>query len=286
MRREEERCTRMMRKRSGRNWHVRHAVTRMASLMIACQKAVHERDQALTALDDAYMELERLHAFKSDVIAMMNNEFRSALFAIQSACETIRDNDLDSADVREFALDIHADAQYLLRMIADQLETGSSAAGSKTLHLEWLNLNAIIAGVVNRLRSIAYQPIRLQLARALPILLGDREQLRYVISHLLKTSIQCSPADGEIRVSSVVDGRMVHVCMRNQGLRVPAFALEEVYADGACPNTEKLIGPLQAMPSVREIVLMHEGEIWVENELITGSTIHFAIPFTHHRRSI
>jgi signal transduction histidine kinase len=257
-------------------------VTKMASLMIACQNVTHERDQALVALKDAHAELERVNAIKSDFVAMMNNEFRSALLTIQGTSATIRDSDLRLAEAREFAVDIYADAQHMLHMIADQLALSCLETGRQRLQQGWLNLNTIITDVVNLLRPTTHHLIRLQLARALPILMGDHEKLTSIVSHLLKNAVQFSPDGGEICVSSMVEGHMVHICVRDQGVGIPAFELEKIFADQTRSEIEALEQRSQGLSAIREIVQMHGGELWAESSLGTGSAFHFTIPFTDH----
>jgi two-component system, OmpR family, sensor histidine kinase VicK len=210
---------------------------------------------------------------------MMNNEFRSTVLSIQEASKAIRDQGAGLADAREFALDIYADAQRLLHLIADQLESSWLATGRKRLQLSWLDLNAIIVDVVNHLRLTTHHLIRLQLARALPVLMGDQKKLASVISHLLKDAMQYSPDGGEIYVSSVVEGHVVHICIRDQGAGVSSAELEQLFADRPRSDGETVRQPLQSLPTVREIVQMHGGTIWAESSPGVGSAIHFTIPF-------
>src|SRR5581483_8311813 len=123
----------------------------------------------------------------------------------------------------------------------------------------------LITDVVNGFRPTTHHLIRLRLTRALPILRGDHEKLTYAISHLLKNAVQYSPDGGEICVSSMVEDHMVHVCIRDQGVGIPAFVLEKIFVDRARPDAERLTLPLQGLPTVREIVQMHGGDIWVES---------------------
>ncbi|GHO92210.1 hypothetical protein KSF_022580 [Reticulibacter mediterranei] len=254
-------------------------VTRMASLMIAFQQAIHERDQVLVMLNDVYAELERLNTIKSDFVAMMNNEFRSTVLSIQEASKAISDQDVGLTDAREFALDIYTDAQRLLHLIADQLEFSWLATGRKRLQQNWLDLNAIIVDVVNRLRLTTRHLIRLQLARALPVLMGDQKKLAGVIAHLLKDAMQYSPDGGEIYVSSVVEGHFVHICIRDQGAGVSSDELEQLFADHPRSDGEAVMQPLQSLLTMREIVQMHGGMIWAESSPGMGSAFHFTIPF-------
>src|SRR5207302_152505 len=144
--------------------------------------------------------------------------------------------------------------QRLLHMIAAQLECNGLTTEHKRLQQGWLNLNAIITDAVKRLRLTANHLVRLQLARALPILMGDHEKLTYVVAHLLKNAVQYSPDGGEIRVCSLVEGHMIHIYIRDQGIGIPAFALEKIFADRVCLDAEPHVLPLQGLPTAREIV--------------------------------
>lgn len=231
--------------------------------------------QDCTELKRTKEELERTNKLKESLFSLMSHDFHSALRSIQGSSELMRDNDLSVAEMKEFAIDIYMDAQRLIHMISDILDPGSmEESGRLWLNRGWLDLNAIIADVGKQVRTTTPHLIRLQLARALPILVGDAEKLAYVIEHLLENAIRYSPDGGEVCVSSVVESNVVHVSVRDQGIGIPLIELEKIFEGQACSDEN-----MRGLVAVREIIQMHGGEIWVESSAGVGSIFHFTVPF-------
>ncbi len=265
------------------------AIARLASLVIEREKARNERDHALGALQHANTELERANKVKSNFVSMVSHEFRTALTGIQGFSEIIRDKELTLAEAREFAVDIYTDARRLGRMINDMLDLDRMEAGRMEVNLGWTDLNAIILDTVARVRPKATShTLRLQLANALPILPADYDKLTQVMLNLLDNALKYSPDGGEIVITTVVEGNMVHVSIRDGGLGIAPTDLERIferYMRASAEKTRFIEGTGLGLPIVREIVQMHGGQVWAESLQGKGSVFHFTIPFTEVRQA-
>jgi signal transduction histidine kinase len=262
-----------------------HAVANLASLLIEREKALQEQDHMLQKLQMASAELERARQVKSDFLGIVSHEFRTALTGIQGFSEIMRDKDLSIAEMKEFAIDIHTDARRLVRMITDMLDIDHREASHLQLNPNWLDLNAVIIDVVTRIRQTkSGHVMRMQLANALPILRGDYEKLAFVVTHLLQNALLHSPPNGEIAVSSQIEGSVVHICVRDYGMGFSATELERIFE----PYTHMDADPIfhsessqSELSIVREIVQMHGGQAWAESVQGKGSIFHFTVRFTN-----
>lgn len=261
------------------------AISRLAALVIECEKVQSERDKALAALQEANDQLEHINKIKSDFVSVVSHEFRSALTTIQGFSEMMCEEDLSVADMKEFAVDIHLDAQRLSRMISDMLDLERMETGRIQFKYGWLDLNAIIIDVVNRIQPTAEQhTISLKLAKALPVLMGDADKLTQVIENLLDNAIKYSPNGGEVCISSAVEGGAVHVWVQDHGIGIPADAINRIFERYARVETgtrTTLPGTGLGLSIVRQIVWMHGGQVWAESVLGEGSLFHFTVQFVN-----
>lgn len=259
-------------------------------LITEYEKVQSERDNALTALHEAKEQLELLHKSKSEFVSVIRHEFRSALTTIQGFSEMIYKGNLSTAEMKEFALDIYQDAQHLSYMINDMLHLEHMEMSRLQLHCSWLDLNSIIMEVVNRIQQTTMQhTIHTKLANALPVLIGDAEKLSQVIENLLDNAIKYSPDGGDVYVSNAVEGGSVHVCVQDNGIGIPAEAINRIFE--RYERVETKIN--QIIPStglglalVRQIVRMHGGQIWVESVLGEGSSFHFTVKFVNNSTNV
>ncbi|GHO43491.1 sensor histidine kinase [Ktedonospora formicarum] len=258
-------------------------VAHLASLLVEREHAQHERDEAISALQDANAKLTMTNHIKSTFVSFASHDLRAALGSIQSLSETLLHRDLRPMEVKEVATDIRGNAFRLKSLINDMVELDNLVKDHICLEPYWFDLNALINEVVARMRQHTQRhTFQLQLARALPILWGDREKLLLVLVTMLDNAIRYSPEGGVITVTSDLEDQFVHVSVGDQGIGMPAEKLDEVFA-----NTKRLPSDTGmadehgfGLSLVREIVLLHGGKVWVESAPGVGSIFHFTLRTT------
>jgi signal transduction histidine kinase len=226
--------------------------------------------------------MEKLNRLKSEFVSMVSHEFRSALVGIQGFSELIRDNDLEVADVKNLAGDINKDALRLNRMITEMLEFDRMEAGKIRLELQPIDLNQLVREAIEHAQVTTNKHVVIpKLEPDLPLVAGDADRLTQVLTNLLSNAIKYSPDGGEISVRSRLDGSLVEVAIKDQGLGIPAefigrlFGRYERYED---KHAGKIIGTGLGLAITRQIVEMHGGKILVESTVGSGSEFKFTVP--------
>ena len=243
---------------------------------------------ALTTVDafsrqrQAVEQLERLNRAKSEFVSIVSHEFRTPLTGIQGFSEMMRDEDLTSEEMREYAGDINKDAQRLTRMINEMLDLDRMESGRMTIHPERMDLNAVIADVADRVRPNApNHTLTLDLQRDLPQVQADRDRMTQVASNLLNNAVKYSPTGGRITMSTRVEGDQLRLDVRDEGLGIPEDALDTIferYSRVDSLATKDIQGTGLGLPIVRQIVQLHGGKVWAESELGKGSVFHVVLP--------
>jgi two-component system sensor histidine kinase/response regulator len=225
--------------------------------------------------------LERLNQLKSEFVALVSHEFRTALVGIQGFSEMIRDLEISIEEAKGFAADINKDAERLNRMINDMLDLDRIEAGHLTLHVEPANINVLLQEAVERARASSVKHLIVcDLDSREPVARCDPDRIAQIITNLLSNAIKYSPEGGEVVVTSRTHDGHVDVSVRDQGLGIAPEFVKRLFNryERYEKTSGRIIGTGLGLAITRQIVEMHGGTIWVESEQGNGSDFHFTLP--------
>jgi signal transduction histidine kinase len=122
--------------------------------------------------------------------------------------------------------------------------------------------------------------LKTEVAKSLPIGLGDEQRLTQVLLNLVGNAIKFTDA-GEVRISAAaVDGAFT-IGVTDTGPGIPPQELKRVFEqfhqiDNS--NTKTKGGTGLGLAIAKQIVEMHGGRIWVESTLGQGATFQMQLP--------
>ncbi len=264
-------------------WYVSRANGLMAATLVLCA-LLYEVNKLYTKLVQQNEELAKQNRIQSDFLSVVGHEFRTALTSILGFSEMMREKDLESQDIQEYADDIHSDATRLTRLINDLLDLERMKSGRIEMNLEEIEINALIQEIINHTYATARpEQIQLNLDPNIFPIQGDRDKLTQVITNLLSNAVKYSPDGGTILIGSKQEGNIAHFFVQDHGMGIPAGKLDQVferYARVESDASRYIGGTGLGLPIVRQIVEMHHGKVYVESVLEKGSTFHVKLPIT------
>jgi signal transduction histidine kinase len=112
----------------------------------------------------------------------------------------------------------------------------------------------------------------------------DAEKIKQVLRNLLSNAVQFSPMGGTITIDLCVNVSIVLTTVRDQGPGIPADEREAVFDKFVQSSLTKTSagGTGLGLAICREIIIIHQGCIWVENGLDKGAVFSFELPL--HRQ--
>ena len=146
-----------------------------------------------------------------------------------------------------------------------------------------LDLNDVIRGVIPLiLTEVRHHQVslRMDLAPALPSVLGDRVQVQQVIINLMINGIEAmTPVVDRARElvirSRPHDGREVLVTVEDAGIGIDAASKDQLYD---AFFTTKPGGMGMGLSISRSIIQGHGGQLWATPNPTHGTTFHFSVP--------
>ena len=174
-------------------------------------------------------EQERLRA---EFLAMVSHELRMPLAAVKGSITTLLEGagDLDPAETAQFHRIIRDQSDQMRFLIADLLDVARIETGALPVDPEPVEAHALVEDAVSRfLAGDDRNPLEVELADDLPMVMADRRRIVQVLGNLLSNAAGYSPEGSPIVVSAERDGVYLAVSVSDRGRGIPAELLPELF---------------------------------------------------------
>ena len=227
--------------------------------------------------------LEEVERLRADFLAMVTHELRMPLTSIRGSATTIMDAapELDPAVVRQFVRIMGDQADRMNALVSDLLDVARIEAGALPVSPE----PAEVARLVERARSAfssegGENPLEIDLARNLPLVMADRRRIVQVLLNLLANAARHSAPGSVIRVSAEPDGVRVALSVSDEGRGIPEEQLPHLFrkfSGGASEGRDGDTG--LGLAICKGIVEAHGGRIRAESDGVgLGARFTFTLP--------
>jgi signal transduction histidine kinase/ActR/RegA family two-component response regulator len=253
-------------------------LTRLNSQLVNTQRALTKNNQ----------DLERLNQVKNQFLGMASHDLRSPLAAILGYSEFLLEDAAAvlSREQLEYLDVIHASSEFMLALVNDLLDIATIESGRLQLERSTTHLAALIINNLALNRQIAAaKQISLNLIQdnEIPPLYIDDNRIEQVINNLVSNAIKYSHSGTTVHVHVHLhqqDDEVV-VSVADQGQGIPAHELDQLFRPFGTTSIRSTSGEKSTglgLLIARRVLEAHNGRIWVESTLGTGSTFYFALP--------
>jgi PAS domain S-box-containing protein len=238
---------------------------------------ISSRKAAEAALIAAKTEAERANRAKSEFLSRMSHELRTPMNAILGFGQLL-ENDADNPltpTQRSRVKELLRGGRHLLGLINEVLDLARIESGTLELHLEPVDLPALLNGCLRLVQPVAEQrAVALELqAPADCHVLADRKRLEQVVLNLLSNAIKYNRRGGHVRLGAGLDGERVRIEVSDSGPGISAQQQTRLFQAferlGADRSTE---GAGIGLALSKWLVNLMQGEIGVDSEPGRGST--------------
>ena len=247
---------------------------------------VTEQKEAAQQLQSAY-DLERAHVerlseldrLKDDFLATVSHELRTPLAAIVGFADLIRDGGLEPDLQADLLRRIAASAADMRSMIDNVLDFSALDAGSVSLDLRPIALQAALDSVITSVaHRLTAHDVIVEVGDA--VVIADEHGLGHVLRNLVTNAAKYSNAGTTITVRAGHDGDQVVLTVSDEGVGIPPDDLDKIFERFYRVGTASFVarGSGIGLNIASRYASLMGGAISVRSEVGVGSTFTLVLP--------
>ncbi|MFB8791093.1 MAG: ATP-binding protein [Potamolinea sp.] len=141
-----------------------------------------------------------------------------------------------------------------------------------------MNLTHIVREVIQSLTTPTH--IQVKIVRELPTFLCDPIQMRQVFQNLISNAIKyMDKPQGEVKINYTDNGEHYQFCVADNGMGIESKYFDHIFQlFQTIASRDQVDSTGVGLSTVKKIVELNGGKIWVESKLEQGSTFFFRLP--------
>lgn len=265
--------------------HIKRDKSFYFNVIVTPVKAFGESISGLIVLMQDVSKLKELERVKTDFIATISHEFKTPLTSIMMGASLLQEESLGKLnnEQKDIVGTINEDGERLSSLVNELLELSRIESGRAVYNMVLCSINAIVENSIKRFFEAANRKeISLinELEENLPYVNADFEKMTWVINNLIGNALKYTNAGDYITVNASVKVNKMYISVKDTGMGIPDDFKEKVFDRFVQVKGHdiEVRGTGLGLSVVKEIIAAHNGEIWCESELDSGSTFTFTLP--------
>jgi len=250
------------------------------SQRINVAEAESELGQLAVVLNSTFARLEAAFAQQQQFTFDAAHELRTPVTVMLTQTQATLNRERSATEYRETVEACKRAAQRMRRLTESLLELARLDAGQEPLKRLKFDLSQTVRDCVELIRPLADER-GVKIHCDLPAVdgHGDEERLAQVITNLLANAVQYNKANGEVRISTKLQGSMILLAVSDTGPGISSEDLPHVFerfyrADQSRSSGQTGLG----LAISKAIVEAHGGTIEVSSKSGAGTTFTVVLP--------
>lgn len=226
--------------------------------------------------------LQDMEETRRQFVSNASHELKTPLASIKLLSDSILQNEMDMATVREFVEDIGNEADRLNRMSQNLLSL-SKADAMLMQDPEIIQVDDVVQRAIRMLSPLAqiHQiTIHTELSNNCPVLTSE-DDLYQIVFNLLENGIKYNTPGGSLYITLSREPETAVLSVRDEGNGIPEESIAHIFdrfyrVDKA--RSRSTGGSGLGLSIVKELVLKHQGEISVQSTVGVGSEFTLQLP--------
>ena len=230
-------------------------------------------------------ELKSSNNYKDKMFSIIAHDLRNPFQPIVTISEIMTTDfeTLNKNEIKELGEQLELTSKNVLVLLENLLEWSKVQTGKMHFNPEVISVKDKFASVIRNLSVYAEEKkIKLyDITNADIEVFADTNMLSSILQNLVSNAIKFTPVNGEIRISSMIEGGNILFSVCDSGIGIAKEYIGKIFNMGdhyTTKGTNDEKGSGLGLLICREFIDMHNGKIWAEANKNEGTTFYFTIP--------
>jgi PAS domain S-box-containing protein len=242
-------------------------------------------DQATTELKAKNIKLEEIDKTKSALLSLVSHELKTPLTGIKGYASLFRRAKFgDINEQQKDALNIIInEADKLDGVVSEVLDLSKLVSGKEGLKLEVINFADIIKTAIKEMEVLADEKnIKVSFeSQSIEKVVVDPDKIKSVMKNLLSNAIKFNKFEGKVNIRLINNPHFVQVSVQDTGIGIPPDQIQKIF-EHFYQLEDHMIrtrgGAGVGLSIVKEIINLHQGDVWVKSVPGQDTQFSFRIP--------
>lgn len=254
----------------------------LLSILGECALALENRKNAEEK--EAAAVLAKNEQLRANLLRSISHDLRTPLTSISgNASNLISNGELfDEQMKQQMYTDIYDDSMWLINLVENLLSVSRLEEGRMNLHLSTELMDEVVSEALRHVnRKSAEYHLSVDSEQEYILAQIDAKLIVQVLINLVDNAIKYTPPGSQIAIHLQQQGKMVQVCVADDGLGIPDEAKPHIFdmfysAANKVADSRRSMGLGLAL--CKSIVNAHGGEITVADNVPHGTIFTFSLP--------
>lgn len=234
----------------------------------------------ITDLKRMNMKLQQLNNTKDSILGIVAHDLRNPITAIIGLSDLLK---VTPQETEHYVSLINRSCNNALSIIVDLLDISELGNDTFKLDTDTTELNAFINDIlvlenhnaINKNIKINFETNRDDIFVRI-----NHDKFTRVISNLISNAVKFSHSDSRIMISTLYNHNMVLIKVQDQGIGIPPVMQEVIFDKFTKAGRKGTAGEKSfglGMSIVKQIVELHDGNIWLESEENKGTAVYIEL---------
>lgn len=244
-------------------------------------------------LERVEMHNQALEASRRDLIAWVSHDLRTPLTSLSAMVDAMADGVVDDADtISRYFLQSQGEISRLSLLIDDLFDLARLDAGELQIEGAYSSMADLISDTLGSFAARAKtKSITLTgtVSPEIDLVWMASDKIERVLNNLMENALRHTPKDGLIEIRAQVVRDELIVSVQDNGEGIPNKSVERVFErfyrseHSRTRSQYERGGAGLGLAIAKSLVEAHEGKIWVENQINSGTTFMFSLPMPENK---